>query len=242
MRNGLRSARAVGVLAVAGALQVGAMTAGSAPALAEAAPAKSAGTGGKNYTTTHFVYRTFITDKYVGGAAVKACAGTTKNWKFGGDNRSYSTSPTASHRTYMGVVVHWKKDKFPHIEWGKSAGKTKLYNEKNKLIRTKTASTADMRIPTRIVSKTKVKFTIDHSATNPHCPTIGGAIKYKIAVTLNRNGSWYVSGWRRPVPNHESYIWQDKKAPRWILRHGNKGFHCLTGVCKNDKINIGGKS
>jgi len=126
------------------------------------------------------------------------------------------------------------------LSTSKAIGVTINYNNDGSERSRRTASADDMRVLAPSVSSTRASFTFDHSASNPYCTTTGGAIRYNIAVSIYKNGSWVTSGYRRPVPHHEAYVRHDLGTWRTVLQRGNSGWQCLTGVCGTDGLGTSG--
>ncbi|GAA2639344.1 hypothetical protein SMC26_40975 [Actinomadura fulvescens] len=201
--------------------------------LAENTQADPAEVVAKRKTTT-FTYRTFIPDTKVTalGCYYNNPIGGTRYW-FKGDGRTYSTGPR-TYRTMMKVHIDWKKKK---VTVDKDVGTTKVLNRKGKVVAKKRASMKRMKfdIKKKNIGRGVVSFGLDHSATIPFCPKTGGAIRYEVGVAVWKNGKYLLTGWRRKAPNHEAFIRQSGKKPKFLLKRKNHGFICLhAGLCKTE--------
>lgn len=244
MKKGARLATIAGIgmtlgltPALGGTASAGPVAAPSAQVAAQAVAAKKAP------RLTLFTYRTFIRQKYVKGWAVKACLkNPLTSDKFGGDNRSYSTKINTGYRSNMTVGISWPSKKG---YTAKSVGYTKRYSKSGKLKSRKKASTKNMKFSKISVTSSKATFTLDHSATNPYCAKTGGAIRYKVKVTLWRSGKYSLSGYRRKAPEHEAFIRYNSIGGKsyWVMRKKNVNFKCLVAaLCKTETLKISGKA
>ncbi|WP_151569281.1 hypothetical protein [Actinomadura rudentiformis] len=199
-----------------------------------AAPAAPAVEAAAQKNSTYFVYRTFIKDKRVNAFPCVAQGG-----QFNGNNRSYSTKDSAGFKTNMALGVNWKTSK---VHTSKKVSATKLYRG-GKLKGTKTATSKNMKFTggkfAGTGSSRKYTVTLKHSATNPFCTRIGGAIDYQVTVTIYRSGKVALSGSRRKVPNHEAYVFHNSLSGKrtFVLKKKNHGFKCLQPVaCKRETL------
>lgn len=212
-------------LAASVAVPAGAAT---LPEVAHAAPSQP--------KITYFTYRTFIDKKF---ADRFPCV--LKNRKFGGDGRGFSTAANAGHRTSMTVGINWTAQKGLTK---KSVGVMKLYDSKGKLVSSKKPATNGMKFGRVVIARDTARFTLDHSVANPFCTS--GATRYKVTVTLHRDGRYSLNGQRRKSPHHEAFIRFDGNFGKahWVLRKKNHDFKCLTSdaTCGLERLAVSGKA
>ncbi|MGI5201275.1 hypothetical protein ACQEU6_06715 [Spirillospora sp. CA-108201] len=182
--------------------------------------------------TTTVTYRTFIKNSKVSalGCYYSDPTGGTRYW-FTGDGRSYSTAKR-SYRTMMRVSINWKKKK---ITVTKDVGTSKVINRKGKVVARKRASMKKMKVINAKVNKNgkSAGFQLDHSATNPFCKKTGGSIRYKLGMSVFKDGKYILVGWRQKAPHHEMFIDHNDTKPKFLFRAKNHGFICLQpGLCK----------
>lgn len=179
-------------------------------------------------SNSKFRYLTFIAPATAPGFP---CVPLPTNTYFGGDNRSYSATST-KYRTRATVTMNWATRK---LTQSRGVGETINYNSNGTERSRKRASASEMVMTNTSVSSTRASFRLNHRASNPYCSS-GQAIRYDVSVSLYKSGSYIISGYRRPVPNHEAYVQSDSGAWRTVFRLPNEGFHCLTGVCGTDSL------
>ncbi|WP_062077381.1 DUF3238 domain-containing protein [Demequina globuliformis] len=187
------------------------------------AAARVAATG-----NSKFRYLTFIAPATAPGFP---CVAFPTNTYFGGDNRSYSATST-KYRTRATITMNWSTGK---LTQSRGIGTTINYNNNGTERSRKRASASEMVMSNTSVSSTRASFRLNHRASNPYCSG-AQAIRYDVSVSLYKSGSYIISGYRRPVPNHEAYVQSDSGAWRTVFRLPNEGFHCLTGVCGTDSL------
>ncbi|WP_284232464.1 hypothetical protein [Arenivirga flava] len=194
---------------------------------------------------TAYLYRTFIPDNRVSMdlATTWGCGQAFKpNRSFSGDDRSWATPPASTpfdlttYRSSVFLYANW--DSPDGMSYVKDVSPTKLY-EGNSLIETRTASVNGISVTNLQMSGSFAGARINHEVTNPFCAA--GAISYSVDVRMYRNGLIETVGWRYPVPRHEIYgRWNNTGAEFWrtIGQLSNQGFHCLTGACGSETVNL----
>lgn len=178
------------------------------------------------YNKTRFKYQTFISPQYVPSIG----CGFLQDGYFNGNNRGYSSS-SGSFKTRARAETDWIN---LLSLWYWEAQPTTLYDPSLTPVQTRTAS-VDETIHAGSILGDSFNYYYTLSSSNPFCPEMG-AILYSLDFTVNRYGSYQMSGYRRPVPHHEAYVKFDSKAWRTVLRRGNSGFHCLTGICGTEPL------
>ncbi|MFG1998338.1 hypothetical protein ACGFNU_04235 [Spirillospora sp. NPDC048911] len=203
-------------------------------ASAPSAPAAPAAEAAAQKNSTYFVYRTFIKDNRVNAFPCQGAA-----YQFNGSGRSYSTKDNVGFKTNMAFGVNWKTSK---VHTSKKVSATKLYLGK-KLIAKKTASSKNMKFTggkfSGKGSSRAYTVTLKHSATNPFCTKIGGAIDYKVKITVYRSGKVVLSGSRRKVPHHEAFVFHNSISGKrtFVLKKKSHGLICLQApACKRETL------
>ncbi|MFI0453978.1 hypothetical protein [Actinomadura sp. 6N118] len=225
---------ATGMSSAAAAAPVSA-SAPSAPTTL-AAPAAPTAEATAQKSSTYIVYRTFIKESRVNAFP---CAGAA--YQFNGNGRSYSTKDNAGFKTNMAFGVNWKTSK---VHTSKKVSETKLYLGK-KLISRKTATSKNMKFTggkfSGKGSSRAYTVTLKHSATNPFCTKIGGAIDYQVKITVYRSGKVVLAGSRRKAPHHESYVFHNSLSGKrtFLLTKKSHGLKCLQApLCKRESLKV----
>ncbi len=153
------------------------------------------------------------------------CTGNTwDDMYFAGNNRSYD-STSISYKTYLRANVDWNTRKVTQV---KKTPDTKLYYANGTLKATRNAGTADYNVYSTTVGSTSASLKMKHEATNPFCPTKGGAIAYNFSVTLKKDGRYSILGTHRQVPSYEIYH-KKPGTTKWSTVYQKKilSFGCL---------------
>ncbi|WP_172955970.1 hypothetical protein [Rhodoluna limnophila] len=174
-------------------------------------------------------YQTFIPAQYM-KAPLAGCQYSGAYDYYKGDNRSFSTSSTASFRTRFDVSVTWASSALSSL---KTVGRTHVYRLVNGSylpIDDDIASKESMVMTPISTTQTKAVFRFRQDVGNPFCASNG--IFFDLTATIYRSGSYSLKGTRLRVPNHEIYI-KDSDESAWtiILRDPYLDFAgCLTPV------------
>lgn len=186
-------------------------------------------------TSTTLRYQTFIPEAYV-PAPPAGCSYYGSPYYYKGDSRSFSTSTAATYRTKFDVTVSWTT---PAISSSRIVGQTKVFKYANGTytqVDFATASSSSMVLTTQSVSSTKAVFKTSQDVHNPFCIFSNG-IYFDLNVTINRSGTYSISGLRLKVPNHEIYI-KDSDQSTWtgMLQAPYLYFEeCLTPITSTAK-------
>ncbi|MFT4137012.1 hypothetical protein [Microbacterium sp.] len=203
--------------------------------------------------TTAFIYKTFITQKYVSAGIMEAAGcglsgGVGYGDQFSGDNRGFqlpgpgAPGVTPSYRSMAFLNVNWDNPYPWDVVWTYGVGATKLYDKFGNLKDTRYASTNGIVFQNPSHAGNYAHFGLSHEVGNPFCPP-GGAIRYSLpSVEFYRSGTVSVSGSRMPVPAHEAYARFSNSSGSEVWRtlyRGNQGsFTCLIPFfCASENIN-----
>lgn len=207
-------------------------------------------------TMTHVRYATFIPQQWVerdGNQQFFCQASTPSNASrtfTKGDNRSWNTSAgvsSASHRTQVVVGKNWTSSGNASIT-SKTIGATGIWYTIGSapakyFYGQATASNSGITLSPHSAGTQSAVFTIRVEARNPWCAsTVVLPIYGRLYMSVQRSGSYVVSGERRPVPNHEAYINYNTGSTKRIFRLSNLGFHCLgaNALCSMQPISVTG--
>lgn len=176
-------------------------------------------------TSTTVRYQTFINSTYVSAPLTGCSYVQGGGYYFNGNGRSYSAT-SASYKTRADANIIWASKS---ISLSKSVGATNVYKLTSgtyKLVDTATASASGITLTISSISTTQAKFNMRHDVGNPFCS--GNGIYYDLNLTVNRSGSYSVTGERLRVPHHEMYI-KDSDTTTWktILNEPIQSFDCL---------------
>lgn len=186
---------------------------GAFESVAEATPAAS---------STTLRYLTFIPNAYVAAPSIGCEYSGDYDYYFKGDNRTYSAT-SGANRTKFDVTVNWSSSSLTSI---RAVGATRVYQYSNGAYIFKTSATASnssMKLTPISATSTQSKFNIKQDVSNPYCSSNG--IYFDLDVTINKAGSFAISGERLQVPSHEIYI-KDSDTVLWktILRDPSYNF------------------
>lgn len=151
---------------------------------------------------------------------------------FKGDNRTWSTSLSASHRTQVTARIDWAAKK---VTMTRLVGTTHRLAEGGFGAASKTASVSGIKITGVSASSTYGRFEITHSVGNPLC-SLAGPISYHEVVSMYKTGALSVQGSGVQVPNHEWYAMKANASVRTIQKTTAKDFFCLSVNCGNFQI------
>lgn len=166
-------------------------------------------------------YRTFIPPSSVN--ALGPICGT-----FRGDDRGFSSYYSRSNRTRASVFFNWPSRT---IDTTKNVGATHRLKAWGRSAKTKTASSAGIKLHTAMMGPTFGRIAVTHSVGNPLC-AVGGSIKYNIVIEAWKGGAARTSGTRVKVPAHEAYLYPTSgEYGKAIMKKSASKFMCLSINC-----------
>lgn len=164
-----------------------------------------------NAASTTLRYQTFIPENFV-HVPLAGCTYSGDTQYFKGDNRSFSTAEGAAYRTRFDVIANWNS---ASLGWSRLVGTSKVYTNFNNSyipLDSATAPNTSMQVTTTSTTSLKMVFNMVQDVKNPFC--VSNGIFFNFNVTINRSGTYSMSGTRLQVPNHEIYI-KDSDQSTW---------------------------
>jgi hypothetical protein len=185
-------------------------------------------------------YRAFIPEATVPAPPWPVCQPGPGEFRFRGDNRTYSNLTTAPSRAAVTMNVNWVSRT---ASWSRSVGTTIREQKVNgvwKVNATNTASSNGITVTHSLSARSglyNAHMKID--VKNPMCPDVLVLPVYaELDFSLSRAGSYTVkNGLRRPAPNHEMTV-----NGYFVIMKASKGLACLTGInfCGYESLNTSG--
>ncbi len=182
--------------------------------------------------STSIRYATFIPTFSVEAPPLVCTPDASKNYRFLGDNRGYSSTSNA-YRTRFDVTVDWLDGTTSYSRSVRSTTRqiqdpiTKAWS----FDEIDTANTSSMLYSSLSTQTSSFKkFRIKQNVGNPLCDGfVTRGISFDFDIAINRGGSYSVEGTALLAPNHELYI-RDSDMTAWqkVFQRTTKSMQCLS--------------